>query len=467
MANNFRITGIGSPYYISKDGNDADTGLTADDPKATLQRYGNNHIIGTGQYKGTFDLNSIIATITYYADRYVKIFLTGDLISSSGNGLSVASMNTQLVGGYFEIEFNGFRFSNNRGQFQGYRTILKDGIWFSPTTGFHEHRLNDSVAVDMVSSNNYMTFFLNNSILLNCDLDTLYSSAHVNSELIDTYADPSTNIRMLTYFATPASQFNNCNYQGQIIIAGTPHELKKDKSGVDIPSRIGNGITDIATIDATVYTRGNFSEDPQFNNIAKRDYWSVASTSPNLFASTTSGSIGNVRAATTITTADSEINTGTIVDLVLDTNDYRVNLPATSGTLTSNPIQIAPISQIIQNIDFSVLKLFDSLEVLGSSENTNVTISDNYTALTAGANPRRLTYEMRWTEQDAEPTLPSEYDNNGYTTAGDFVKLEYFGQPLVDDSGVGNGDPTYDILTPNRLKARWVQIRITVFDGIG
>jgi hypothetical protein len=56
ILHNFKITTLPTPFYISKKGNDANTGLTPDSPRATIaQISGRTHgIVGTGVYRGAF-----------------------------------------------------------------------------------------------------------------------------------------------------------------------------------------------------------------------------------------------------------------------------------------------------------------------------------------------------------------------------------------------------------------------------
>jgi hypothetical protein len=284
---------------------------------------------------------------------------------------------------------------------------------------------------------------------------------------------------MPVYYATPATQFLRNNFQGTIIVAGTPYELKKDKAGVDIPSRVLNGIADLAVLDATVYTRGNFAQDPEFVNLAKGDFWSVQSTSPNyIVANKNFVNIGNAKLQNTIAKADDvayfDIADGT--DILLSGNDLIFDTSSVlfQGLIPSKKIDLGKVT-VLENITATMLLAFNSDSAIGSANNTNVLQVIRTHATTsggggdAGANPQRLTYKMRWTKNTAEPLVDADWDNQEYLTAGDYGTFEVNAGAKVCAYG-GNiytsGDPLFSITNNAFVVARWVQFELYINEGI-
>jgi hypothetical protein len=291
----------------------------------------------------------------------------------------------------------------------------------------------------------------------------VFSATPTTRTFTDNYVDKATIISWNSYVAE-SSTFTNNNFEGILQVNGVLYELKKLKDGITNRPDANVNLLDLATIDPTVYTRKNFAQDPQFLNIEKRDYFSVAPTSPMLFADSTGiGNIGNVRVAT--------VAGGSITDLTTSAGDLLLDPPNTTGQVTSLPIEAFPIAQPIQSLDIAKILNFNSAEGAGTAENNNVVIVENFADLTAGANPRRLTYEMRWTDASAMPLVDADWTCQNYFpisgSAGDWFKFEHDVKPLVDVNGLGNGDPSFNGTGAVGIKARWIQIRVTIIGGIG
>lgn len=470
MPNNFRILPVGA-YFISKEGSDGSvTPQDSNTPKATLTSYGAINVVGAGVYKGALSLNGSSINQVFRFDGKVVLDLTGNmLIGRVGGGVvsneifNNISDNYVTIQGknlyYIAISYNG----NAPVNITWYKTIfqgvlgINDGLY--PTQILNNCIISGGFSRNYNGAPTYMSYTM---------CFNMSWSAGTMTQFTDGYADSATIITWPTFVADfNAGRFYNNNFQGIINIGGTLYELKQDKDGNPIDPN--PAVLDLGTLVTGLYTtRKNFSQDPEFLNIEKRDYWSVANTSPMLFADSTGiGSIGNVYYSKTVKATDTEFSTGTITDLVTNANDFILDSPATSGSVVSLPIQIAPIPQAIGRINFAELLNFNSSETLGTTENNNVTIVDNFADGTAGANPRRLTYEMRWSNQSTIPTLDAHWDNQGYITAGDYAKFEQFTKPLIDVSGIGNGDPLFNTTGAVGLKAKWIQVRITMLGGIG
>lgn len=470
MANNFRLTGGIYNSYVSKDGNDGNSGLTADLPKVTLQIIGSRAVIGSGQYKGAFTLATGAGTKFYFADGLVKILMTADMILQPNDNVYRSGFNpvafvdplTSLV----VIDMDGFDILARRGQ-ENCRVVYIGG------GGTYDHVGGSTTDPEMIQC------------VFDCNIDLAGSTADWSFDFCqffgssfgavgtlmqvqNSYADSLTTLTMSVYFSTPSSDFRNNNWQGIIDIGGVLYELKQDADGNAIDPN--PSVNDLIDIDATVYDRGNFSQDPEFLNVANRDYWSVEDSSPMIFGANDSTNIAKVTVPTMVKATDTEFTSPvSSVDLTTSGDDiiYDTGAIPLFGTVVSQPIQIAPIAQNIERVDFAEGLDFDSLETAGTSQNTDVVISDNYATTTAGANPRRLTYELRWTDSVSEPAIDADWTNGGLVTAGDYSKFEHFTVPKIDQLGIGNGDPTYDINSGEKIKATWVQVRIVIFKGIG
>jgi hypothetical protein len=281
---------------------------------------------------------------------------------------------------------------------------------------------------------------------------------------------------MDNYFNPASSRFLNNNFMGKIIIGANTYELKRDKAGVLIPSRVGNGILDLQSIDGSVYTRGNYAQNPEYVNLSGGDYWTVLPTSPmitnnNLFGA----NIGSCRVANNVLKAnDNSIfvtPTGSGIDLVGDDLEYTG--AGTNGNITSSIIDLG--KQITLDDTKFIMDLnFNSDSARGAVDNNNVTVVNDYSLdlTNDGRIPARLTYRMRWSNKSTQPTTDSDWDNGGYLTAGTYGLFEVNQPPRVSISRnnnlliVGNGEPDFIIEKSNKIKARWVQLFIVIYKGI-
>ena len=469
MAHNFReLTG---DVYTSKDGSDANpVAADPDNPKLTLANQGvTNNVVGTGEYKGAFNLNSA-GTRTYTADHFVKINPTSALLINSAS-----TTVTSFLGGWWLFEMNGQDFTQKGGgatTCNYTRCIITGGVYNNsvPADGFHTSNYTECIIEGMTIGANG---FNEAPVMQYCKLfNTTYTQDVVGftgSEysINNSYVDANTVFTLNAYFTTPATQFANNNYQGKINIGGTLYELKQDKDGNPIDPN--PAVSDWIAIDPNVYTNGNFSQDPAFLNLTKRDYWSVSSSSPNLFADSSGlSSIGDVSVGSVITVLDTELSTGaTIVNLIISTGDLVLDTPGSDGSVESSNIQAFVIAQQVARVMFATLLNMNSLQAIGSSENTNVPAVQNYAAGTAGANPRRLNYELMWTDAATAPTTDAEYTNNGYIAAGTKAVFQCFDIPRIDLSGNGNGLPAYSSASDAPILGKHFKAKITLLEGWG
>jgi len=457
MPNNFRLTGA---FYTSKDGNDGNAGTGPNISKATPGDYGaGDHIWGAGDYKGAFNFGA--STDTFKADGVVKIQATADI-------LFAATCLTKFEDVFFNT--NTFAFYVGSGSYAYLyfvRCILKNGFFsFQPQVFDNRLYLTNSVAVDMATTNANARLYAAKTQFFNCAIQIADDKS-----MTDCYADESSLFSMATYFATPSLEFKNNNFRGQISVAGTPYELKKNKAGGVINPN--PGVADLAVIDATVYDRGNFSEDPLFLNISKGDYWAVSPASPNIFADSTGiGNIGGVFAAQNIKATDGqfsspELNDGTAYqsgDLIWASGN---------GLRISQPIQLSSVEgRAFKKAVLAGLKYFNSSEPIGA-ENQNAVTPFDYASGTAGANPWRvdiLGWRMKTTDLETAPETTDDYDNGMLTqAAGDWIFSEILGNDtdfLVDSLGRGTGDPAFNPVGAGYMNRGWIQFRLVLLEGL-
>lgn len=468
MPNNFRTTGS---FYMSKDGNDANPGTDPNAGKATVTRYGaGTHVIGNGVYEQAFAFGTSgaeqynadgISTYIFSANGIVGNFLVGQGIAFNTVPQSLMSY---IVLGSFQFRIANYGGTNtfNRMIFEGggTGTILTEDVFATQTNIFNKCVFSDlTLNLLGVNVNKYINSKIFNSTI----------SGNITDVFDSTDVDAATVVTLNTYLTTPATQFVNCNFRGAFNVGGTFYELKKDKNGNAIdPNPL---YTDLAVIDATVYDRGNFSQDPLYQNLPKREYWTVAATSPNILAGTAQTNIGNVLAGVAIKVSDPQLSSGaTVIDLIISSGDYIYDTGAGSGfgSVESDNIEAFPIAQQVSYVIFAILlSATNTLEAIGSAKNKNYPSTTNYAPGTAGANPRRYQYEMMWTDAANAPTLLSEYTNNGYFAADTYAKMQMFDVPRVDINGIGNGDPAFIPTGSAPILAKHIKAKITLLEGAG
>jgi hypothetical protein len=471
ILHNFKLTTFPTPFYISKKGNDSNSGLSPDLPRATFSQIsGRTHgVVGTGVYKGAFTITAS-NPCSWFADSDVIINATGSLVTSINNlNLNIGDLN---IGGRFTLLMNNNTINigaNSAGSIRFRNTVIRD-------TTFNKSNVNASLTVqfsfsvlDNIKNNSWTNtrFTSNNSSIFNSVLDGINNT----SEFTSCYVDENTVIRMNSYFSSPSSRFIANNFRGKFIVNNVEYEIKRNKKGDLIPERIGNGILDLDILHGgtgTLYsTLRCFAEDAQFLNLNKRDYWSVLPSSPNVYyAAMSSSNIGAVTTSLSLKATDTPFSSGTIVNLPLLVNDFVVGNASTTGSVITQAIQVAPIVQQLFTINIHNVLTYDSSQTKGSIENNNVTISNDFADGSAGANPKRLTYEMQWSTNETIPTISSEWNNGGLTAPNTWVKMEHNIVPQIDVAGLGNGEPTFNTATAMNVRAKFVRFRITIYKGI-
>jgi len=461
MPNNIRKT---SDLYVTKAGTDGalPLGTTKDTPLKTagglftVFATNDSAVFGTGVYK------EAVSTT-----RVFNIIESDGIVVFKGDGSNTFTINSSN----FSEVLRGFIFENYTEVQTQYVKIIEDCVFKCDADLKNTDSEANNCVFEGSNVNNSLFPTLGRLLLNGC---TLINSSLENARgFVGSYCDSGSTLNFRTEVLT-AANLSESNIQGIVISNGVQYELKKEKDGTAIDPN--PAIADIVSVYADVYTNGNFSEDPVYLNLSKSDYCSLDASSPNLKAADGgSGNIGThtfsaiLRTATEIPPND-ELSGGTLADLVASLGDYIVDGVAANGTVTTKPLKVADLREVLQTMSFAIALNFDSDETKGTVENDNVMATTVYGIGTAGANPQRLTYEMRFSTQVTEPIIASEWDNLNYFTPGDYGVFSLdsiFGStPKVDIAGLGTGDPLYNSAVSGQLAAIYVQLRITLQAGI-
>lgn len=464
MAHNFKLIG---DIYVSKDGSDVTGDGSRDNPYLTIREgllnsaSGETIVVGSGEYRVS---NGSVDSVT--GGR--KLYADGKLVikPASNFDFTIQNVNT-FVNGIIFIGFNNI--STPR--------LNIGNVCIITNCEFYDCVINTlSINVSYVRCIFYDCVLLAGSqskfedcILINTFVDICISFG-------GSYANNSTKIG----YSGPSVGFRNNCFQGVVEVSGIEYRLYKEFDGSNVTPTPTE--QDIVNLFSDVYTtRLNFNEDPLFSNFGKFDFKNVLDNSNLLNRSGLDvPTIGNVQNPLIITMADSELNPSHYTEdvslaTIVGTSglDWRFDGVDDKGYVLTEAIQLGTIDKIVKKMDFGYQTNFNSASTSGAADNSNVLAVYNYENGTIGANPRRLTYEMRWSTQVSQPleddfeTVGSGWDNNGYTSEGEFVVFEIGTIPKMDNNGRGNGDPLFNTETQGNIAAKWVQCRITIRKGIG
>lgn len=461
MPNNFKIFGN---VYVSKAGNDAWDGLTPDTPKRTVQAgltllsSGQTLVIGSGVYKEALSRSIAAATsFSIVADGYVQLAGSPtDSITFTSAPSSAANLTVRFVGieflNYYSITFNPLGTGVNvSGQFPTFiNCVLKSNVTYSNAeSNGGTVTFNNCLLLNMQVSSTSPTFF-DKSILIN-SINSTNSSRITNS-----YIDSSSLIRLQSAI-TPAL-FNFNNIQGKIIM-----NTNGAVSGVN-----SNGVALTFTqhrIDYPTFNVNSISADPKFNNASVLNF-TLQPNSPNISGSSDFiSNIGGTEVAVYYSASSAEFTTNaTSESLEFRGLYYGISGSAVSGSLTSGPMFLQwPRTKPMTSIQWAGAIDFNKSITASFVGNANVPAYTTFTSASGnqGANPDRLKIQMRFSTQQTQPSTDSEWDNNGYWTAGTYQLFEINQKPKIDYKGAGNGDPTYvETSAIGDLVPSWVQTRI-------
>jgi hypothetical protein len=434
MAHNFRYSQLnGTIIFLAKSGIDSADGGTPNTPKASfngavgaIAGNGGNVLVGAGVYEEAITTSK--GSTTYTADGFVKL---------RGNGSSAISYsNTGNI-------FNGFTFEN-------YAAI-----------GFTSSNFNRCIFKDIgnISNTNLATNNYNDCILINCTFNAntvasfnrcIFINSYVYAQsVLNCYFNAASTYRIKS---GSAASHNYNNVMGALYIGATAYADLAAQRAAD-----------------PTYNVNSMNVAPKFNSVAKLDF-TLQYDSPHIGAASdgVSNIGGTAYAKTTVASLSDEWKAPAAVydGLELSGQDVVIKAGRTSGTATSAPLKIAANPVQLTFVNFNGFALFNKGAAGGSISNNNVPDASVYLNAggDAGATPDRLSYEMRWTDNDTMPGSDVDY-LNGYATApGAWVLFEINNgaPPLVDGAGIGNGSPLFNPAFTYPVSAVWVQIRITL-----
>ncbi|MFN5251866.1 MAG: hypothetical protein ACK5DE_12555 [Bacteroidota bacterium] len=482
MPNNFRLTGN---VYVSKEGSDANSGLTPELPKLTVQAglntltTGQTLVIGAGVYQETITRDYTFLTVNIIADGYVVM---------EGSGVNSFNSTATNVGtvSFFGIEFRNYfslNHNNNASTFTCNYTncVIKSNILAISNQLaliFTSCQFINSV---MKFTNGVTSYMANLSydkcIFINSSQDaweiasvpggtSIYNHTQV---LKNCYIDSNSLIRLraqsnYTTGAPIAFQPNtgniiNNNLQGRILFpwAGAVSGF----NSFNIPLTLTQ-----AKIDYPTYFFNSFSSAPKFNDPLNLNF-TLQSDSPHIRAASDYTNIGGTEYAVYKSATSTEFTSGaTISGLTLrGNNSYTITSSPTAGTIETAPISLQwPATKPLTKLEWAGVLEFNKSITAGTFGNNNVPDWDTYTS-GAGASPDRLTVRMRYSTQQTQPTTSGQWDNGGYWTAGNYELFEVNSKPKVDSNGKGNGDPTYIESTGlGDIVPTWIQLSIKLID---
>ncbi|QJD95167.1 hypothetical protein HH214_04365 [Mucilaginibacter robiniae] len=436
MANNFRYNAIvGQSIYISKAGNDSNSGLTPDLPKATVQA---GLTLAANSYT-TSACTIIIGTGTY--EEAISASLRG--INSSGYSKIVGDGEVVLRGNgsnSFVLTYTNYNFSIYSLRFENYSNLTINHAIYNCKI-----RYNNTISIPTQGSLN------------NCQVSDTTASNIYNS-----YG--SIYINVATVGAV--TNFQNCytNASTQVNTVASP--ITFDYNNLMGPIKIGSGTAQTLSTHQTNYPNYNqhsINASPLFNNSAKYDF-TLQAGSPHISAASDGSNIGGTAYAIPLVTNVADCwkkeNGAVFSGLELSGTDVIISSGYTSGSVTSAPVRAFPNANVINKIDYIGFTLFNKSQAGGSATNKNVPDSFIVSDGSGGSNPDRLSIQMRWTDNDNQPTTDSDWINGYLTTTGNFVHFEINTQPLVDNSGYGNGNPAFNPAVAYAVSAQWVQFKV-------
>lgn len=502
MPNNFKIQGN---IYVSVAGSDANNGTTPDTPKRTLSAAinmatnGQSIVIGAGVYYETINRN-------FGANFSLNIYADGEVIIDGAYRQFFYSGGFAGVIAWYDITFKNYSdfqqtLDSNPGVKTGqfYRCKFINMSMRNPGGPIR----GDALYSQCIFINTIMTFDLisgfglltnpDGSVLRNCILINFKTSS-LNSgfiEVTNCYIDPSSFVLMHSTATTSSFDKNNIQGTVQLRIASTvtsgtfqdaigqyydlsrtgttgdgtvENPFTRDQTGVAVTSSTGTAAYDIKPLTFAnlklaypTYNPRGISSNPLFNNILNQDF-SLQPTSPL---------VGLTDATTIVTRVSANGNelytNASVTQLTLKKDVLTITPSFTEGEIISSPIQVnTSPAKVLQKIKYNGLLEFDKSKGTGPvSGNQNVPDQLTYTGSAAGANPDRLTYYMRISTKDTQPSVDSDWDNAGMWNTADYNMFEWNTKPYVDSEGVGNGDVSHNPNTTKYyLKANWIQLKI-------
>jgi hypothetical protein len=445
MAHNFRYGVTTSiAIYVSKDGNDANDGFTPNTAKRTVGAalaLASNYVtsanyytvvIGTGTYEEALNVR-LYST----ADKTCKVVADGEVVLR-GNGTNAINITTQ--GNYCEIQ--GIRFENYTSialnmfatncKFRNITTLTAltlrttmQGCQFSDISTFGVASVNQCIFVNVTNIN-------------------------VTSASIASFYNSYTNASSQLNWSASVNAFDFNNLMGLI--------------------KVGSGIAQYLADHKISYpnlNQNSINQPPKFNSAAKLDF-SLQDGSPHIGTGQAGLNIGgtNFGFAFTAPVADcwKPANGAIFSGVELTGTDVVLSTGVNIGYVLSAPIKLFANPTIINRITYNGFTVFNKSFPGGTTTNTNVpdsmvTPSDD---AGGGSNPDRLSYQMRWTDNDTMPGSDEDWINGYLADAGSFPHFELNAQPLIDNLKKGNGEPSFSLSVNYPIAVIWVQFKVTL-----
>jgi hypothetical protein len=440
-----------SILYVSKAGNDSNDGLTPENAKATIggaciaiNGYSTNGarliIIGSGTYEESFTLNT-----TKFGDNS-RVVGDGNVVLR-GNTSNAITMSLTLVT-FENITIENYASVNVRNGF--YNCLLKNIPNVAFGTAAPTSTIQNCIFINCILTN---FIAISYCIFIDCTLSGLFRY------ITNTYFNGNCYLTMATDVIT---QFDYNNIMGYIRkYQGSVYGVHKSMADWNAENPGWNS--------------HSINANPKFNSVARLDF-SLQYDSPHINAASDNtrnigGTIYGIPFVAQTSAEFQEINGALISvsdgtpDLILSGNDYIIAPGKIKGTLMSAPTKIAANPVEIDKMQYNGFFLFNKSLPGNTGTNKNVPDSNvfpNDNALGAG-NPDRLSYEMRWTNNDIMPGSQIDWLNSGIIATGDFLRFEWNVKPVFDNAGYGNGSASFNnsgILSP--VSAIWIQIRVTL-----
>lgn len=452
MPNSFQKEG---QIYVSKATPTGQGNGTRDFPYANMtQSSSGANVVGTGVYYIPFNNNNDRGTDRFscIADGVVKII---------GNATAKQTLSLYEVNIYDASmeQFLGIHWvSNANSGAELSRTVIKmiPGGMVNNVSSADASIYTDCILYNF-DANGIPGDVYTRCIFINC---TIRSAANVSG----CYLDPNSSV---------------------VAAAGTNNNVDP-ATNVDA----GKGLS-IGGAPLSKFTPNGISVAPGFNSVVKEDF-SLRKESPHLVAgigpshlrySNTffvefDGGTGElVNASNTRLVAAGSSARTPLADVTTGVNSFTINsqggmvlVPNSNGdgfaTLVTNriPFSDIPLEMTVVNI---IAGLNFDTEYPGTESqislasphifNNNVPDYSNALSGSAGRNPNRLTYRMRWSTL----TEPDISDPSHWVTGATFVEFGWNQKPQFNQATlIGNGDPAFNVAAASNVFARWYQLQV-------
>ncbi|MBS7565164.1 hypothetical protein KHS38_12185 [Mucilaginibacter sp. Bleaf8] len=452
MANTFRvIVPAGSTaYYVSKAGSDSNDGLTPDTPKATisgvmaaiaaLAATTKVHIIvGAGVYEEAISSGSKLGIGSQMvADGQVVL---------RGNGTNTISLGASPGCGVVGFIIENYATAGFRNSLTN--CLIRNCPNVSP--GIVGASIDSCQIIGAAIAGRPT---LINSVFLDCSfpggLNNFKSS----------YFNGNCTITMAMETVTSVGNVDYNNIMGMLRNGTTGNYKSLADFKADYPGYFLNCI----------------NLPPKFNNPAKYDF-TLQADSPHIGAGNSDGTfniggtsygvpyVAGVAPQWLEPNAVISRSDGQNPDLVMSGTDLILAPGKQVGAITSAPMRISLNPVAIQQMQYNGFLGFNKSQAGGSATNNNVPDANVYagSAANGGGNPDRLSYEMRWTDNDTMPGSDVDWTVTPIVAPGSFLRFEWNTQPLFDTMGFGNGSASFNKnASPSPVSAVWIQIRVTL-----